>query len=136
MRVFNAESGWDKVEQKWIQILTIDGQEVDLQTYAMELEHETHDNEEGVIGCSCEDCDCEDTEDIYEDDCECMCPDCVDERKVIFIAEAVDMVFKEGLCCPQCLYELFESVYDKGSADGFDEGFEECKQEMKDFLED
>jgi len=66
----------------------------------------------------------------------CPCPDCVDERKVIFIAEAVDMVFKEGLCCPQCLYELFESVYDKGHDDGFDQGFEECKEEMREFLED
>jgi len=126
MRVFNAESGWDKTEQKWIQILTIDGQEVDIETYAMELENEIHDNKEGVIAYP---------EEEEDDNCECMCHECVDERKVIFIAEAVDMVFKEGSCCPQCLYELFESVYDKGSADGYDEGFEECKEEMREFLD-
>ena len=66
---------------------------------------------------------------------ECNCPDCIDERKIIFISEATKKIM-DGLCCPQCLFELLASVYDKGLDDGFDQGLKEAKEEMREWLED
>ena len=121
MRVFNAESGWDKIEQKWIQILTIDGQEVDLETYAMELENESHDNEEGVIA--------------YDHEDDCSCEDCVEERKVIYLSEAVKFLFENQLR-PKHVYEFLSDIYDKANYEGYEEGYSDAKLEMKEFLED
>jgi len=135
MRVFNAESGWDKVEQKWIQILTIDGQEVDLETYAMELDKEVNDNEEGVIAYPCDDCQ-EDNEDNQEEHGEdCMCEDCLDFRRVICLSEAVKFLFENELC-PKHVFELLGDIYDKANYEGYEEGFADAKEDMKEFLED
>lgn len=131
MRVFNAESGWDKSEQKWIQILTIDGQEVDVETYAMELEHEVHDNEEGVIACPCDDCHCEDNE--HDEDCEC--PECEEKYKMIYLAGCVKDIFENELC-PQCVFEMLQSIYDNAYDVGFADGYGIAQGEMREFLED
>jgi len=131
MRVFNAESGWDKVEQKWIQILTIDGQEVDLETYAMELDKESNDNEEGVIAYPCDDYQDEEDNEHGED---CTCEDCLEDRKNIYLAEAVKFLFENQLC-PKHVFEFLGDIYDKANYEGYEEGYEECKEEMREFLE-
>lgn len=131
-RVFNAESVWDKDEQKWMQILTIDGIEVDMETYAMELENEVHDNEECVIACNCEGCDCQENEEHYEG---CECPSCQEKNKMIYLAESVMHMFEEKLC-PQCVFEMLQDIYDTAYDSGFEDGYAECKEEIKDFLED
>jgi len=136
MRVFNAESGWDKAEQKWIQILTIDGQEVDLETYAMELDKESNDNEEGVIAYSCDDYqDDNEEEDNDEHDEDCMCEDCLEDRKNIYLAEAVKFLFENKLC-PKHVFELLGDIYDKANYEGYEEGYEDAKLDMREFLED
>ena len=129
MRVFNAESGWDKEEQRWIQILTIDGQEVDLETYAMELDKESNDNEEGVIAYPCDD------QEDNEHGEDCLCEDCLEDRKNIYLAEAVKFLFENELC-PKHVFELLGDIYDKANYEGYEEGYEECKEEMREFLED
>ena len=135
MRVFNAESGWDKAEQKWIQILTIDGQEVDLETYTMELDKEVNDNEEGVIAYPCDCQDDNDEEDNDEHGEDCTCEDCLDFRRVICLSEAVKFLFENELC-PKHVFELLGDIYDKANYEGYEEGYSDAKLEMKEFLED
>ena len=135
MRVFNAESGWDKEEQRWIQILTIDGQEVDLETYAMELDKESNDNEEGVIAYPCDDCQ-DDNEDNDEEHGEgCTCEDCLDFRRVVCLSEAVKFLFENELC-PKHVFELLGDIYNKANYEGYEEGYAEAKEDMREFLED
>jgi len=124
MRVFSTEAVWDKDEQKWMQMFTIDGFETDLETYTMELENEVHDNEEGVIAYPEE-----------EHDEDCTCQDCQEDRKNIYLAEAVKFMFENELC-PKHVFEMLGDIYDKGNYEGYEEGYEECKEEMREFLED
>lgn len=160
MRMFSTQTMWDVKEQQWYNVYTVDQEEVAQEEYFRELETEQcleaddiDEVDEYCQCCNCPDqcnefnCTCgEDLEvengkvDEYldqeqEDYFECECPDCVEERKVDFLSVAVNII-SEGMCCPQCLYELLESVYDKGASDGFDQGYEECKKEIREFLED
>ena len=136
MRVFNAESVWDKEEQKWMQCLTIDGFEVDLETYALELNNETYDNEEGVIACTCDDCEevnSNEDNDTHGEDC--TCEDCLEDRKNIYLAEAVKYMFENQLC-PKHIFEMLGDIYNKANYEGYEEGYDAMKKDMREFLED
>jgi len=135
MRIFNAESGWDKAEQKWIQILTIDGQEVDTLTYAMELDKESNDNEEGVIAYPCDYQDDNEEEEDSEHGEDCLCEDCLDFRRTVCLSETVKFLFENELY-PKQVYELLGDIYDKANYEGYEEGYEDAKEEMREFLED
>jgi len=132
MRVFKSETAWDKIEQQWYQTFAIDGDTVDMETYCMELEHEQHDNEEGVIACNCDDCcechcdECEPEEDIEE---ECFCHECSQEREQELINGCLSSLFECDI--DECADNIIEIAY------RFKElGMQEAKAEMREFLED
>ena len=96
MRIFNNESMWDAENQQWMEMYTIDGFEVDEETYMEQFKVEelvTEDESYLCKCCSCDNDDCNDFEctcgkpdsddcldDIVDCDCdyrECNCPDCV-----------------------------------------------------------
>ena len=83
-----------------------------------------------VIQCDCPDCVAM-REKIKSDECDCDCLECRENRKVIFLAEAVKMIFESDMC-PQCVYELLENVYDEG----YSQGYDDAREEMRDYLED
>jgi len=124
MRVFNAESVWDKEERQLIQILTIDGQEVDLETYASELDNET--NENGIV---------EEVQEGINHGDDCTCEDCIENRKNIYLAEAVKYMFENELC-PKHVFEMLGDVYDRANYEGYEEGYDDAKEDMKEWLED
>jgi len=65
---------------------------------------------------------------------ECQCPDCVESDKEDYLTEAVNMIM-EGMC-PQHIYEMLQDIFNEGYGDGFEEGMQEMKIVMQDFLED
>jgi len=66
---------------------------------------------------------------------DCMCEDCLEDRKNIYLAEAVKFLFENELC-PKHVFELLGDIYDKANYEGYEEGYAECKEEMREFLED
>ena len=71
-------------------------------------------------------------EDIHDEDC--TCPECQENRKMIYLGEAVKFMFENQLC-PKHVFELLGDIYDKANYEGYEEGYEECKEEMREFLE-
>ena len=131
MRVFSTEAVWDKNEQKFMQMFSVNGVEVDGETYMIELEHEMHDNEEGVIAHNYG-CNHDVVEDEHDEDCEC--PECEEKYKLIYLADAVKDIFENNLC-PQHVFKLLLDIYDNAFDCGFGEGYDESQEDMKDFLE-
>jgi len=72
-------------------------------------------------------------EDTHDEDC--TCPDCQENRKMIYLAEAVKFMFENQLC-PKHVFEMLGDIYDKANYEGYEEGYDECKEEMMEFLED
>jgi len=72
-------------------------------------------------------------EEEHEEDC--TCPDCQENRKMIYLAETVKFLFENELC-PKHVFELLGNIYDKANYEGYEEGYEAMKTEMKDYLED
>jgi len=106
MRVFQTQAMWDKVEQQWYEVFSVDGEQCSGEEYFRELETEQclendefEDMEETEEYCMC--CNCENKCDDFEctcqleelDECEngnmmddnnyvpCQCPDCVAMRE-------------------------------------------------------
>jgi len=84
--------------------------------------------------------------DVEEDDTEinneeikhgedCMCEDCLDFRRVVCLSEAVKFLFENELC-PKHVYELLGDIYDKANYDGYEEGYSDAKDDMREWLED
>jgi len=72
-------------------------------------------------------------EDIHDEDC--TCPECQENRKMIYLGEAVKFMFENQLC-PKHVFELLGDIYDKANYEGYEEGYDDAKEEMKEFLED
>ena len=72
-------------------------------------------------------------EEIHEEDC--TCPECQENRKNIYLAEAVKFLFENQLC-PKHVFEFLGDIYDKANYEGYEEGYDDAKEEMKEFLED
>ena len=72
--------------------------------------------------CNCPECQKQSELDRLEQEQyeNCDCEYCVEDKKVKFLSEAVNMI-SEGVCCSQCLYELLENIYDKGAEDAYSE---------------
>jgi hypothetical protein len=80
------------------------------------------DNQEYI-----EDCEDEDLEDNELEE-QCDCPECT---KNMYLAESVRTMFENQLC-PQHIFKMLQDIYDKA----FDDGYEDARNEMKDWLED
>ena len=93
----------------------------------LELE-EIKEYEEYACDGNCNERDCSDRPEL-----DCQCEECTEQRKADYLAEAVEVIGE--LDCPHCVYELLEDIYNKAFSDGFDEGYEEMKLEMQDFLD-
>jgi len=163
MRIFKNESIFNQETQDWEEYYSIDSEQVSVDVYSEQVEIEElateDDNIENVIPCdcvfcqhqrelerqdevqeqeeiqpscdgNCAECDSEDREEDYPD---CECEECKAERKVDLLAEAVSNIL-EGVCCPQCLFELLENVYDIAHLEGFDEGVQTIKDEIHEFI--
>ena len=123
MRVFSTQAMWDKKEEQWYEVFSVDGEQCSQEEYFRELETE-----------QCLKIDeCENVEEIHDEDC--TCPDCQENRKMIYLAEAVKFMFENELC-PKHVFELLGDIYDKANYEGYEEGYAEAKEEMREFLED
>ena len=65
---------------------------------------------------------------------DCMCEDCLEDRKNIYLAEAVKFLFENELC-PKHVFELLGDIYDKANYEGYEEGYAEAKEDMRGFLD-
>jgi len=70
-----------------------------------------------------------------EHDEDCTCPDCQENRKMIYLAEAVKFMFENELC-PKHVFEMLGDIYDKANYEGYEEGYAEAKEDMREWLED
>jgi len=75
-----------------------------------------------------------DNEEIKHDE-DCTCEDCLEDRKNIYLAEAVKFLFENELC-PKHVFELLGDIYDKANYEGYEEGYSEAKEDMREWLED
>jgi len=126
MRVFQTQSMWDKIEEQWYEVFSVDGEQCSQEEYFRELEVEQ----------CLEDDEVEEEmnmEEIHDEDCTCQ--DCQENRKMIYLGEAVKFMFENQLC-PKGVFELLGDIYDKGNYEGYEEGYEDVKNEMREFLDD
>ena len=66
---------------------------------------------------------------------DCTCEDCLEDRKNIYLAEVVKFLFENELC-PKHVFELLGDIYDKANYEGYEEGYAEAKEDMREWLED
>lgn len=143
MRTFNNKSVWDAENQEWVEIYYIDGQEVDVDTFAEQAEIEELATEDdcnvcnecaNCVGCD-EHCGRGNHDDEYTEDEEdgemCFCPECQQEREQELITECLDMVFNPDACVNCTIDKVIETLYK------FKElGYLEARDEIKEFLKD
>ena len=109
MRLFDNESMFNKETQEWEEFYSINGLEVDVDTFSEQAEIEELATEDDIIDENCKCCNCdyrcadfnctcgEDHEvengNMYEEVIQCDCPDCVEERR---------LEQEEECDCPEC----------------------------------
>ena len=104
MRIFNNESMWDAENQQWMEMYTIDGFEVDEETYMEQFKVEELATEDESYLCKC--CSC-DNDDCDEYNCTCNKPDCCEDNEVEngnMMEEDICPVCGETNCdCGECM---------------------------------
>jgi len=149
MRVFKNDSIWDKEEQQWIEMYSVDDINMTENEYLEEISVEELATEEEEL-CQC--CMCEDKCNDYECTCECnelkeefleepcQCVDCKsareeftedEENDIALVEHYADII--ENIYC-NCGCELRNALYDL-ICTAKEIGFEDSREEILDFLD-
>jgi len=122
MRIFNNESMWDAENQKWYDTYSINGKIVDEEIYHEQLEvemlvaddeMELEDESYLCKCCSCDNDDCDESEDYIDNDLviQCDCPDCVEQRR-LDQCNCKECDCKDGSACDGCCREVEDNECD------------------------
>jgi len=144
MRVFNNESMWDKETQSWLEMYTIDGFEVDEETYMEQFKVEelaTEEDNQDIIDPNCKCCNCNNDDcadfnctcgesdyckdnelkngNMFDDEnyYECQCEDCIAMREAEF--EQEDECFCQECNIPreqELITEVLDFIFDNNDA--------------------